>query len=191
MFKNDEIAKGLLASKDGSALLFYFNNKVLGDRRVQLIEEWDSIIHKLDPYCDVYILGAPIFDQRVEFYLFRDFIVLLALCVLVILLIYFFSFKSFRAIIIPGLVSIIGLIWTMALMSIIGYELSVVTIITPCMVLILGSSYSIHMINEYYQINGRQRTTKNDIIYAASKIKGTILTASITTVIGFFELVGL
>lgn len=186
--KNDNIAKGLLASKDGTALLFYFNNKNLGDKRVQLISEWDTIIHQLDPYCDVYIIGAPIFDQRVEFYLFRDFIVLLGLCVIVILLIYFFSFRSFRAIIIPGVVSIIGLIWSMAFMSIIGYELSVVTMITPCMVLILGSSYSIHMINEYYQINGTYKTNEEDIIHASKKIKGTILTASITTVIGFLSL---
>lgn len=186
--KNDNIAKGLLASKDGSALLFYFNNKVLGDRQAQLIEEWDTIIHQLDPYCDVYILGAPIFDQRVEYYLFRDFIVLLALCVIVILLVYFVSFRSFRAIIIPGIVSLIGLIWSMAFMSIIGYELSVVTMITPCMILILGSSYSIHMLNEYYQLNGKHGSNKEDIMQAATKIKGTILTASITTVIGFLSL---
>jgi hydrophobe/amphiphile efflux-3 (HAE3) family protein len=186
--KNDNIAKGLLASKDGSALLFYFNNKRLGGNQERLIGEWDTIIHELDPYCDVYIIGAPIFDQRVEYYLFRDFIVLLGLCVIVILLIYFFSFRSFRAVIIPGLVSIIGLVWTMAFMSLIGYELTVVTMITPCMVLILGSSYSIHMINEYYQVKGLKKTNKEDIMYAASKIKGTILTASITTVIGFLSL---
>ncbi|MGD1819273.1 MAG: efflux RND transporter permease subunit [Pleomorphochaeta sp.] len=186
--KNDDIAKDLLASKDGNALLFYFNNKKLGSNQERLIGEWDNIIHQLDPYCDVYIIGAPVFDQQVEYYLFRDFVLLLGLCVIVILLIYFFSFKSFRAIIIPGVVSLIGLIWTMAFMSIIGYELSVVTMITPCMVLILGSSYSIHMLNEYYQIKGKNKTNKADIMYAASKIKSTILTASITTVIGFLSL---
>jgi len=186
--KNDNIAKGLLASKDGTALLFYFNNKKLGDKQAQLIGEWDTIIHELDPYCDVYIIGAPIFDQRVEYYLFRDFILLLGLCIIVILLIYFFSFRSFRAVIIPGVVSLIGLIWTMAFMSLVRYELSVVTMITPCMVLILGSSYSIHMINEYYQVKGLHKTNKEDIMYAASKIKRTILTASITTVIGFLSL---
>ncbi len=186
--KNDNIAKGLLASKDGNALLFYFNNQNLGNKQERLINEWDEIIHQLDPYCDVYILGLPIFDQRVEFYLFRDFFVLIVLCVIVILLIYFFSFRSFRAIIIPGLVSIIGLIWTMAFISIIGYELTVVTMITPCMVLILGSSYSIHMINEYFQIKGSTDSNKEDIILSANKIKGTILTASITTVIGFLSL---
>ncbi len=186
--KNDNIAKGLLASKDGEALLFYFNNKKLGDQQAQLIGEWDTIIHQLDPYCDVYIIGAPIFDQRVEYYLFRDFIVLLVLCVIVILLVYFVSFRSFRAIIIPAIVSLIGLIWTMAFMSLIGYELSVVTMITPCMVLILGSSYSIHMLNEYYQLNGQHESNHEDIMQAASKIKGTILTASITTVIGFLSL---
>ena len=186
--KNDNIAKGLLASKDGNALLFYFNNQNLGSKQERLIDEWDDIIHQLDPYCDVYILGLPIFDQRVEYYLFRDFFVLIVLCVLVILLIYFFSFKSFRAIIIPGLVSIIGLIWTMAFISIIGYELTVVTMTTPCMVLILGSSYSIHMINEYFQIKGSTDSNKEDIILSATKIKGTILTASITTVIGFLSL---
>jgi predicted RND superfamily exporter protein len=186
--QNDDIAKGLLASKDGTSLLFYFNNKKLGSQQERLIGEWDTIIHQLDPYCDTYILGAPIFDQRVEYYLFRDFTLLLALCVVVILLIYFFSFRSFRAVIIPGIVSIIGLIWTIAFMSMIGYELSVVTMITPCMVLILGSSYSIHMLNEYYQVKGLKESNKQDIMYAASKIKGTILTASITTVIGFLSL---
>lgn len=186
--KNDNIAKGLLASKDGTALLFYFNNQPLGNKQADLIDEWESIIYELKPHCDVYILGAPVFDQRVEFYLFRDFVVLLILCVIVIMLVYFFSFKSFRAIFIPGLVSIIGLIWTMAFMSVLGFELSVVTIITPSMVLILGSSYSIHMLNEYYQDIGTYKTNREDIIFSVSKIKNTILTASITTVIGFLSL---
>ena len=81
--------------------------------------------------------------------------------------------------------SIIGLIWTMAFMSMLGFELSVVTIITPSMVLILGSSYSIHMLNEYYQDIGTYKTNREDIIFSVSKIKNTILSASITTVIGF------
>ena len=65
--KNDNIAKGLLASKDGTALLFYFNNQPLGNKQAEVIDEWESIIYELKPHCDVYILGAPFLIKELNF----------------------------------------------------------------------------------------------------------------------------
>ena len=71
-------------------------------------------------------------------------------------------------------------------MALTGYKLNIVTVLTPCLVLTLGSSYSIHMISEYFEAivsNDRER-----LAYHFSKISRTIFFAMATTVAGFLAL---
>lgn len=187
---SDDIVRNLLASEDGEAMLFFYNSRPLGQDADVIIEAWKGIVHQLDPYVDVYINGTPLLTQRLGYYLSRDLTILLGLCLLVILVIYYLSFRAKRAVLIPFSLSIIGMIWTLGSMVFLGYKLTIVNIITPCMVLILGSSYSIHVISEYYNVYkiqgiGDIRTRLN---ISLSTISKTILTACLTTVVGFLSL---
>ena len=86
----------------------------------------------------------------------------------------------------PASLSIIGIIWTLGTMSLAGYKLTIVTVLTPCLVLTLGSSYSIHMVSEYFEAmveNDRSR-----LAYHFAKISKTIFFAMLTTVAGFLSL---
>ncbi|NLK06903.1 MAG: MMPL family transporter, partial [Spirochaetales bacterium] len=65
-----------------------------------------------------------------------------------------------------------------------GYSLTIVNIVTPCMVLNLGSSYAIHVIGEYYTDYSKGMNA----IESTKKILRTIFFACLTTVIGFMSL---
>ncbi len=69
-------------------------------------------------------------------------------------------------------------------MRLLGYSLTIVNIITPAMVLNLGSSYAIHVISEYFAGHEIGR----GVIASTRKILRTILFACLTTVIGFLSL---
>lgn len=186
----DDIVRNLLASEDGEAMLFFYNSRPLDQDADIIIEEWKGIVHQLDPYVDVYINGSALLTQRLGYYLSRDLTILLGLCLLVILVIYYLSFRAKRAVLIPFSLSIIGMIWTMGSMVFLGYKLTIVNIITPCMVLILGSSYSIHVISEYYNVYKVQGIgdIQTRLNISLSTISKTILTACLTTVVGFLSL---
>ena len=68
--------------------------------------------------------------------------------------------------------------------ELLGYNLTIVNIITPAMVLNLGSSYAIHVISEYFAGHEIGR----GVIASTRKILRTILFACLTTVIGFLSL---
>jgi predicted RND superfamily exporter protein len=109
----------------------------------------------------------------------------------VIVLLFYLAFRSKRAVIIPFSLSLIALVWTLACMVLLGYALTVVNIIVPSMVLILGSSYAIHVLSEYYRsltADATKEDRNQQIITSVTKISKTIFGACLTTIVGFLSL---
>lgn len=188
---DDDMVRGLLTTLDGKGLLFYFSMKSLGGQQQAIDREISRIVHELDPYVTVKVLGSTFFNDRLNVYLTKNLFQLLGLCLMVILVIYYLSFKAKRAILIPFSVSVIGIVWTLGTMQILGYKLTVVSIITPCMVLILGSSYSIHVISAYFNEfrEDKGQYSKQETVTRSMKgITSTIVAACLTTVVGFLSL---
>ena len=179
---NDSVAKNYLYTEDGSTIMLYYSARGINETS---LEELDSIVNPLRQYGRVALNGGGMINNAVMKYINRDLILLVALCFLVILVIYYLSFHSLRAMLIPASLSLMGIIWTLGTMAMTGYDLTIVTILTPCLVLTLGSSYSIHMVSEYYETlrNGR----KEDLPVHFAKISKTIFFAMVTTVLGFLS----
>ncbi|MFA6890758.1 MAG: efflux RND transporter permease subunit [Sphaerochaetaceae bacterium] len=187
----DDMIRGLVTTPDGTGFLVYYSARRFGESQLKLDRTISEIVHTLDPYCSVKVLGSTFFSDRLSHYLTNNLFVLLGLCLLVILLIYYLSFKAKRAVLIPFSVSLIGIIWTVGTMRLLGYELTIVSIITPCMVLILGSSYSIHVISAYYNQYRDSRNTQDKQKTVVTSMRGimpTILAACLTTIVGFLSL---
>lgn len=178
----DPIIKNYLVSEDMTCMLFSFQTSSLTEAREK---ELSLMVQDLrDAGLLVYINGSAVIYNRLMYYLSRDLNTLLGLCALAILLVYYLSFKAKRSMLLPFSMSVIGIIWTFGTMKLLGYALTVVNIVTPCMVLNLGSSYAIHVIGEYYA----DYTSGIDSIESTKKILKTIAFACITTVIGFLSL---
>ena len=180
---NDMVAKNYLYSEDGQTIMIYY-------RTLHLTREWidllDAIVDPLRDYGRVCLNGGGLITDRVTYYINKDLTLLLSLCFIIILVVYYLSFKSKRSVIIPASMSVLGIIWTLGTMALAGYKLTIVTILTPCLVLTLGSSYSIHMVSEYFSTARDKDRQKLNLAYA--KISKTILSACLTTVVGFLSL---
>ncbi len=111
----------------------------------------------------------------------------LGLSFLVILVVLFLSFRSARSILLPLVVVALGTLWTVGTMVLAGLKLTVVSIMAPPLVLTLGSSYSIHVLNQYYR-QARQGPGKDWIAQAVSLVNATVFLAALTTIIGFGSL---
>ncbi|MFA6774071.1 MAG: efflux RND transporter permease subunit, partial [Sphaerochaeta sp.] len=190
--RTDRIARGLLSTEDGDSLLIQLSFQPDTEYSNEI---FDAIAHTLDrlrAYGSISLVGTPLFEERVQQYLTYDLERLLLLCLLVIVLMFFLAFRSKRAVIIPLSLSVIALLWTLAVMVLLDYELTVVNIIVPSMVLILGSSYAIHILSEYFQTIKADNTMEEKeerIILAVGRISKTIFGASLTTIVGFLSLV--
>lgn len=184
---NDDVASNYLYNRESNTIMLYYLNEYASNE--QLIEMRSFLEPIRDAGATVAVTGLSTISERLMHYLNRDLFVLLALCFVVILISYFCFFHSLRGVLIPASMSILGIIWTLGWMAMKGYELTLVTLLTPCLVLIVGSSYSIHMLSEYLVVAGILDSDKKEITATAcSKITKTILLAGVTTFIGFYSL---
>ncbi|MDD5972936.1 MAG: efflux RND transporter permease subunit [Spirochaetales bacterium] len=184
---NDDVASNYLYNRESNTIMLYYLNEYASNE--QLIEMRSFLEPLRNAGATVAVTGLSTISERLMHYLSRDLFVLLILCFIVILISYFCFFRSLRGILIPASMSILGIIWTLGWMAMMGYELTLVTLLTPCLVLIVGSSYSIHMLSEYFTVSANDSSNKLVVTSrACSKIFKTIILAGITTFIGFFSL---
>ncbi len=179
----DSVAKDYLYSSDGNTIMIYYRARGLNS---DSIRELDTIVNPLRKYGRLALNGGGLITDAVMKYINRDLILLICLSFIVILTIFYLSFHSLRAVLIPAVVSLVGLIWTLGTMTLMGYKLTIVTILTPVLVLTLGSSYSVHMLSEYFEtVNEHDEERLNEHF---SRISKTIFFAMLTTVVGFLAL---
>lgn len=187
----DPFAKKLVISEDGTVLSLVMAMLKVNDPG-NFMTRLDSALTGLDAYYKVHITGAPALGKGVQTYLTRDLSKLILLAVGIILIIYYLSFRAFRAPLLALGVVGVGTIWSLGAMSLMGFSITVVSIVTPPLVLTLGSSYSIHLLNQYYRdAVCHDADSAKDVTWIADavvNIARTVLLASATTIIGFLSL---
>lgn len=177
----DPIIKYFLVGGNNPSLVFQCGISNVGIERNAEIDSYFDLLKENG--IEVYLSGGSVINNKVLEYLYKDLILLVALCLIVILIVYYLSFRTLRSVLIPASLSIMALIWTFGTMSICGISLNILNIVTPCMVLTLGSAYSMHVLSEYY---AKHREKKD--ISAVDSTRGiirTIIYACVTTVFGF------
>ncbi|HAK44541.1 MAG TPA: hypothetical protein DCO79_01285, partial [Spirochaeta sp.] len=186
--KNSRFAPGFVCSIDRSALAFYLIVEKT-DSYVDQIKSIEEVLKPLREVLDVTITGTSPFSAETELFLTTGFPKLLVFVLITILLSYYIGFRSKRAVFLPVTLIISGTVFALGIMSLAGYQLTMVSIISPPLILTLGSSYSIHVMNAYFSASGASSRDKKDtIINSVYGVSNTILLASATTLIGLMSL---
>lgn len=148
------------------------------------LEEFSAVFEPLrEAGLEVIATGGPVVSNKVMDYLIKDLSSLLTLCFVAIVIVYYFTFRSKRSVLIPSSLSLMGLIWTLGTMKMLEIDISILTVVTPCMVLTLGSAYTIYLLSDYYaSFSARVQLTP---VQVTRKTMGTIFFACFTTVLGF------
>ncbi len=134
--------------------------------------------------------GVPIIGIKMNDYMHRDLYTFLPLVILVIVIVFYLNFRSVRGVILPFCTLIIGDIWVLGLMGYLGYSITIIGISLPPLIIAVGSSYSIHILNQYYlYFSEIGRMGKSEGLRSTmSHISVTIILAGGTTFIGFISL---
>lgn len=183
----DPLARNLVISKDGSELCAIFPVKLVGDY-AGFLAVVDEAVRPLKSHYTIYMAGAPIIFHTTKTALLQEVPKFLALSFLIILVALFLSFRTLRSIVLPLVVVSLGTLWTTGTMVLLGFKLTVVSIMVPPLVLTLGSSYSIHVLNQYYREASFHAVDKQWIVHSVGQVNLTIILAALTTIIGFSSL---
>ena len=186
VFEKD-LYHGSIVSDDSTvtAIIFTLTPESDHDSITEAIKEH---IENIAPKEKVYYTGVPFMMRDVKDIILNDLKTLLPITAIIIILLLYFGFRSFRGVVLPLVNVLISIIWTIGLMSLAGYKLTVVSDTIPGILLALGSAYTIHVLN---RINKEEESTNKPkiLVKSLAYIIVPVFLAFITTAFGFLSFV--
>ncbi|PKL18835.1 MAG: hypothetical protein CVV49_04010 [Spirochaetae bacterium HGW-Spirochaetae-5] len=168
------------------ALVVKFTNTKDHD---QVTREVSKIINSYSGLNSI-IQGVPVINKYLSDYMHRDLVNFLPPIFVVILIVFFLNFRSARGVFLPLVTLILSDIWVIGLMGHLGFKLTMLGASLPSLIVAVGSSYSIHIVNQYYidQRVSRQSDKSEGLRMSMSHISVTVILAGLTTFLGFASL---
>lgn len=137
---------------------------------------------------EIHFVGR-IFAQKVYLTnLQKEFTLFLSLSFIVVLIFLWFSFRSIYGVLIPLIIVVISVLWTLGIMNLLGKSIDIMCSMLPTMIFIAGMSDVVHFFSKYFE-EVTKGTDRNKIYPLILREVGfpTFLTL-LTTVVGFLSL---
>jgi predicted RND superfamily exporter protein len=139
---------------------------------------------------EVWITGGPHIKVAQVEYQLADWRRAMPLILLGLGLVLVFSFRTVRGVVLPLVSIVVALVWTMAIAALQGEPLNLVTLLVPPLMLILGLSYAVHVVSEYYDCVSELPDSSSAEVthHAVMLVAQPVILTSITTGAGFLAL---
>lgn len=182
--------EGLVYNKQTNAtvMAITFNSKVLNSvDRIQIVKDILSITEQFAQAHNVklHYSGMPYIRSYVMKRVSGEMTLFMALAVLVTAIILWIFFKSFSSVLFSLLISAIGVVWSLGVMQLFGYKITILSGLIPPLIIVIGIPNCVFFINKYH----------SEYIIHQNKIKAltrmvismgvTLFLANVTTAIGF------
>jgi len=135
----------------------------------------------------IYYAGSPMLVTYISELISADLTKLLPIAFIVIALVLLISFKTFRGVILPLLTAVIAITWSLGIMSIFGFEVTMISNNIPIILLAVASAYTIHVVNRIEL--QQEEDHKKAIASALSFIFIPVVLSALTTALGFISFV--
>ncbi len=169
-----DLYRGSIVSEDGTATLIVFT--IMDEVDIKKVA--NSIKEKTESLNlpeNLYYIGSPMLVTYISELMYSDLLRLIPVAFILIAVILYLSFNSKRGIILPLLTAAIAIVWTLGIMALLGYEMSMISNNIPIIILAVGSAYSIHVINKinyYRESDGKRAIFLGSYIYYHSSVFG-------------------
>ena len=101
---------------------------------------------------------------------------------------FFLCFRTLRGTLLPVLVVVLSIVWTMGFMGYAGLPLTVVSNALPVVMVAVASSYGIHLMYAYYEKANQYQDREEIVRQMLKKVAGPIFITGLTSAVGSFSL---
>jgi predicted RND superfamily exporter protein len=115
----------------------------------------------------------------------RDLAVFTPIALGIMFAVLWFSFRTVRGVALPIVTITTALIWTLGIMVLAGKAISIGTIILPPLLLVVGSSYAIHVMARYYEQIWNDAPREVLVVRAFERVWVPLVISALTMAIGF------
>lgn len=193
IYGNSPFYRGLLHSPDGQMPLMLVqldSAQLYNDNIIRIVGQVGHEVEQLEESTgrDFKISGLPHIRMANTKKVKNEIYLLIVLALLVTSIILYVFLRSFTAMFISMGVVIIGVCWSFGLISVLDYEISMLSSLVPTLVIIIGVPNCIFLINKYhteYKQHGRRILALQRVI---RKIGAATLMTNATTAMGFAAL---
>lgn len=185
---NDPFAEGFLINKEATVTAFYLeieSGKNNYSARNQIINNLRTV---LEPYQNSYefkISGIPYYRNQYVQYLNEEILFYISVSSVLIILLLWVLYRSFTGIVIPMLIVWLTILFTLAVMQLMGGYFEVMTSTIAPILLCVGIADSIHMISKYDDARLQGMNKPASIKEMLLTLGNATFLTSITTAIGF------
>lgn len=181
----NELVYNMLVSADFKYLLMIIYG-VEGVDDSDLISTIKTVIAENPGAEKVTFTGMPYLRYESNIKITRDMLILLPLGLLVIIIFLYLSFREMRGVWLPFGVVVLSIIISMAFIPLLGWELSLIGVVIPIMMIAVANNYGVHIISYYQELNTTQPELEMDSIVKMSfkQLKNPIILSALTTIVG-------
>lgn len=186
---NNDLALGNLVSKDGKMFGIMMMLKNTTDEMdfmtefVPFIEEWDA-----ETYLRLIPAGKPVAMYYVAWGVMKDLGMFFGVGILVIFALLLAIYRNVRGVILPLIVVILSVLWTMGTMAVLEFPMSHSTEILPILIMAIAVADSIHIMTHYYTHGRKAKDRKELVRITMGDMNAPVLMTSLTTMAGFMSL---
>ena len=187
--KKNDLAYKLLVSEDFKNTMILLNSD-LSVKDAELMNQIDSIINLYPGKEEIFINGQPFLRDEANEKISKDIMILLPLGLLIMLLFFWFSFREFKGMILPFSVVLISIAISMSLIPLLGWELSIIGVLIPIMMIAIANNYGVHFVARYQELNAVDPNTSMEEIVeeALSYLTKPVVICGLTTIVGVLGL---
>ena len=182
---SNELVYNMLVSSDFKYLLMIvYGYEGVDDN--DLMGDITTVISENPGNEKINITGMPYLRYESNIKITRDLLILLPLGLLVIIIFLYLSFREMRGVWLPFGVVVFSIIISMAFIPLLGWELSLIGVVIPIMMIAVANNYGVHIISYYQELNATQPQRKMNSIAMLSfkQLKNPIVLSALTTIVG-------
>ena len=188
IFKNKELVNTFV-SENGKAICIFIKHedylsKIKGDH---LVEDIDKITHQLN-IKNIRIAGRAVGQAYYIDKMIFELSLFMGLSAFLIVLFLYIAFKSLWGILIPQIVIVGSLVWTIGGMGLFDEPVNIILTVLPSIMFVVCMSDVIHLVSKYLDALRIEKDTFTAIKVAVKEVGLATFLTSITTSIGFFSL---
>ena len=189
VFFNLPFYRGLMYNgSDAYLMAVRINKTVLNSKeRTNVIRNITTLTDQYEKATNtpVHLSGLPLIRTVVSDRIQAEMKLFLVGSLLVSIVILLLFFRSISTTLLSMAVVVIGVVWSVGIMQLMGYQISLLTALIPCLVVVIGIPNCIYFINKYHTSYLNSGDKNQSLIDMVSKMGVVTLFCNITAAIGF------
>lgn len=154
---------------------------------VNAIEDDLATLEQYNPGATVELTGFNAIDKATFEVIISDFQFITLISMILVMTVVILTFRSVGKAILPMIVVMNALLWTMGIAGYLGLTITVVSMVSAAMIMGLGIDFGIHVVHTYF--GNREKYSSEDALEETlSELLRAMMGASLTTMAGFLAL---